>query len=127
MATQSAAAAGPQQPDQQVTEHEARFMTGLRMLVLGIAGLLAGVALSVVASRQSHGAAAALVVLCVLVFVASSLVLAGLTPVVPGRSRLLRLLGGYAATSPDSGWRGFTRSTAGSRSPPVSATRNRRR
>src|SRR5215470_10234102 len=103
MATQSAAAAGPQQPDQQVTEHEARFMTGLRMLVLGIAGLLAGVALSVVASRQSHGAAAALVVLCVLVFVASSLVLAGLTPVVPGQARVVQLFGRYRGTIRDSG------------------------
>src|SRR5260370_33286671 len=80
MATQTAAAAGPQQPDQQVTEREARFLPGLRMLVAGNAGLLAGVAVAVVASRQSHGAAVALVLLCVLIFLASALVLAGPDP-----------------------------------------------
>ena len=85
MVSQTAAAAVPQQPDQRVTEHEARFLPGLRMLAAGIVGLLAGVALAAVASRQGHGAAVALVVLCVLIFIVSSLVLAGLTPVVPGR------------------------------------------
>jgi regulator of protease activity HflC (stomatin/prohibitin superfamily) len=103
MVTQTAAAAGPDLPDQQVTEHEARFLTGLRMLVLGIAGLLAGVALAVVASRQSHGAAVALVVLCVLIFLASGLVLAGLTPVVPGQARVVQLFGRYRGTIRDSG------------------------
>jgi regulator of protease activity HflC (stomatin/prohibitin superfamily) len=103
MVTQTAAAAGPVLPDQQVTEHEARFLTGLRMLVLGIAGLLAGVALAVVASRQSHGADVALVVLCVLIFLASGLVLAGLTPVVPGQARVVQLFGRYRGTIRDSG------------------------
>ena len=92
MATQTAVAAGPQMPDRQVTESEARSLPGLRMLVLGIVGLLAGVVLAVVASRQSSGAAVALVVLCVLIFLASSLVLAGLTPVVPGQARVVQLL-----------------------------------
>ena len=36
MASQTAAAAGPQLPDRQVTESEARSLPGLRMLVLGI-------------------------------------------------------------------------------------------
>jgi regulator of protease activity HflC (stomatin/prohibitin superfamily) len=103
MAIQTATAAGPQQPDRQVTEHEAQSLTGLRMLVLGIAGLLAGVALAVVASRQGHGAAVALVVLCVLIFLASSLVLAGLTPVVPGQARVVQLFGRYRGTIRDSG------------------------
>ena len=103
MATQTAAAAGPQQPDQQVTEHEARFLPGLRILVLGIAGLLAGVALVVVASHQSHGAAVALIVLCVLVFLASALALAGLTPVVPGQARVVQLFGRYRGTIRDPG------------------------
>src|SRR5258708_29092346 len=98
MAPQTAAAAGPQQPDQQVTEREARFLPGLRMLAAGIAGLLAGVAVAVVASRQSHGAAVALVLLCVLIFLASALVLAGLTPVVPRPARLLQLFRRYRGT-----------------------------
>ncbi len=99
MATQTAAAAGPQQPDQQVTEREARFLPGLRMLAAGIAGLLAGVAVAVVASRQSHGAAVALVLLCVLIFLASALV----TPVVPGQARVVQLFGRYRGTIRDSG------------------------
>ena len=103
MATQTATAAGPQQPDQQVTEHEARFLSGLHMLVLGIAGLLAGVTLAVVASHQIHGAAVALVLLCVLILLASSLVLAGLTPVVPGQARVVQLFGRYRGTIRDSG------------------------
>jgi len=103
MATQTATAAGPQQPDRQVTEYEAQSLTGLRMLVLGIAGLLVGVALAVVASRQGHGTAVALVVLCVLIFLASSLVLAGLTPVVPGQARVVQLFGRYRGTIRDSG------------------------
>ena len=103
MATQTATAVGPQPPDRQVTEHEAWSLTGLRMLVLGIAGLLAGVALAVVASRQSHGAAVALVVLCVLIFLVSSLVLAGLTPVVPGQARVVQLFGRYRGTIRESG------------------------
>src|SRR6201986_4739672 len=103
MATQTAAAAGPQRPDQQVTEHEARFLTGLRMLAAGIAGLLAGVALAGAAGRQSHAAAVPLILLCVLIFLASALVLAGLTPVVPGQARVVQLFGRYRGTIRDSG------------------------
>jgi len=103
MATQTAAATVPQQPDQQVTEREARFLPGLRMLAAGIVGLLAGVALVVVASRQSNGTAVALVVLCVLILLASSLVLAGLTPVVPGQARVVQLFGRYRGTIRESG------------------------
>jgi len=98
MTIQTAAAAIPQPPDQQVTEHEARFLPGLRMLVLGIAGLLAGVAVAVVASRQGHGAAVALGLVCALIFLASALVLGGLTPVVPGRARVVQLFGRYRGT-----------------------------
>jgi regulator of protease activity HflC (stomatin/prohibitin superfamily) len=103
MATHTATAAGPQLPDRQVTEHEARSLPGLRMLVLGIVLILVGVALAVVASHLSHGAGVALVVLCVLIFLAGSLVLAGLTPVVPGQARVVQLFGRYRGTVRDSG------------------------
>jgi regulator of protease activity HflC (stomatin/prohibitin superfamily) len=96
MATETAARAGL--PDRRVTEREARFVPGLRMLVAGIVLLLAGVALAVVASHQSHGAAVALVVLCVLIFIAAGLALAGLTPVVPGQARVVQLFGRYLGT-----------------------------
>jgi regulator of protease activity HflC (stomatin/prohibitin superfamily) len=103
MAIQSAVAAGPQPPDQQVTEHEARFLPGLRMLVLGLAGLLAGVVLAVVASHQRHGTAVALGLLCALIFLGSALVLGGLTPIAPGKARVVQLFGRYRGTIRDSG------------------------
>src|SRR5215467_5798015 len=98
MATETAAPAGPDLPDQGVTEREARFWPGLPILAAGIVGLLAGVALAVVASHQSQGAAVALVVLCVLIFIAAALALAGLTPVVPGQARVVQLFGRYRGT-----------------------------
>jgi len=103
MATQTAAATGPQMPDRQVTEREARSLPGVRMLVLGIAALLAGLALAVTASHLSHGAAVALVLLCILVFLAGSLALRGLTPVVPGHARVIQLFGRYRGTIRDQG------------------------
>jgi regulator of protease activity HflC (stomatin/prohibitin superfamily) len=103
MATQTAATPGPELLDRRVTERAARFLPGLRMLVAGIVGLLAGVALAVVASHQSRGAAVALVLLCVLIFIASSLALAGLASVVPGQARVVQLFGRYRGTIRDSG------------------------
>src|ERR1035438_2475891 len=93
MAIRTAVAAGPQLPDPPVTEREAQTLPGLRMLVAGIVLMLAGVAVAVVASHQSHGATVALVVLCVLIFIAGGLALSGLTPGVPGRARGVRLSG----------------------------------
>jgi regulator of protease activity HflC (stomatin/prohibitin superfamily) len=103
MVAQTATAASSRQPDPQVTEHEARSLAGLRMLVLGIAGLVAGVILGIVASHQHGGAAVALVVVCVLAIATSIFVLAGLTPVVPGRARVVQLFGRYRGTIRDSG------------------------
>jgi regulator of protease activity HflC (stomatin/prohibitin superfamily) len=103
MATQTAAPAGADPPDQRVTEREARFLPGLRMLVAGIVLILVGVALAVLAGGQSRGAAVALVVLCVLIFIAGALALAGLTPVVPGQARVAQLFGRYRGTIRESG------------------------
>jgi SPFH domain / Band 7 family len=103
MVTQNAVAARPELPSRRVTERVARFLPGLRMLVLGIVLLLAGVALAVVAGRQSHGVAVALVLLCVLIFIAGALALGGLTSVVPGQARVVQLFGGYRGTIRDSG------------------------
>ena len=103
MVTQNATATEPELPSRRVTERVARFLPGLRMLVLGIVLLLAGVALAVLASHQSHGVAAALTLLCVLIFIASALALRGLTPVVPGQARVVQLFGRYRGTIRDSG------------------------
>ena len=92
------AAAGPELPRPPVTERAARFVPGLLMLVLGIVGVGAGVVLIVLAAHQSGGTAKALIWLGILVLVTSSLVLAGLTPVVPGRARVVQLFGKYRGT-----------------------------
>ena len=96
--TQDAAAAGPELPRPPVTERAARFVPGLLMLVLGIVGVVAGVVLIVLAAHQGGGTAKALIWLSILVFVVSSLALGGLTPVTPGRARVVQLFGKYRGT-----------------------------
>jgi hypothetical protein len=91
-------AAGQELPSRRVTESAARCVPGLRMLVLGIALVLAGVALIWVASHRSHGTGVALIWLAVLIFIASFLSLRGLTPVVPGQARVVQLFGRYRGT-----------------------------
>ena len=103
MATSDAVAAAPELPSPPVTERAARSVPGLLMLVLGIILILAGVVVVVVASHHSHGAARALTLLGVVLFVVSALVLGGLTPVVPGEARVIQLFGKYRGTIRDSG------------------------
>jgi regulator of protease activity HflC (stomatin/prohibitin superfamily) len=98
VATQNAAAAGPELPRPPVTERVARFLPGLPMLALGIVLILAGIVLIVLASHQSGGTNKALIWLGILVFIVASLVLGGLTPVVPGRPRVVQLFGKYRGT-----------------------------
>jgi SPFH domain / Band 7 family len=94
---------GQPSPGQPVTERAARFWPGLRMLVLGIVVLLAGVALAVLAGHDHGGVAKALILLCVLIFIAGALVLRGLTAVVPGQARVVQLFGRYRGTIRESG------------------------
>ena len=103
MSTQNAAAPRLELRSRQLTECAARFLPGLRLLVAGIVLLLAGVALLVVAGHQSHGAAAALILLSVIIFIASALALRGLTAVVPGQARVVQLFGRYRGTIRDPG------------------------
>jgi hypothetical protein len=103
MTSQVLTAGSSQSPGQPVTERAARFLPGLRMLELGIALLLGGVALAVLASHLKNGAAIAVIVLCVLVFLAAVLALRGLTAVVPGQARVVQLFGKYRGTIRESG------------------------
>ena len=98
MAIQEPDAGNAPRPGQQVTEHAARILPGLRMLVLGIAVLLAGTALAIAASQLSGGAATALFLLCALILLAGVVVLRGLTPVVAGKARVVQLFGRYRGT-----------------------------
>ena len=102
MAIQSAAA-DTGRPSQPVTERGARFLPGVPMLVLGIVLLLAGVALSLQVAHLHDGSSRAVLVLCVLVFIAAVLVLRGLTAVTPGHARVVQLFGRYRGTVRDPG------------------------
>ena len=90
--------AGQTPSAQPVSERGARFWPGLRLLVLGIVLLLAGVAVAVLAAHNKGGGAKALIFLCVLVLIAGALVLRGLTSVVPGQARVIQLFGKYRGT-----------------------------
>ena len=103
MTTQAATVAAPELPSPPVTERAARSVPGLLMLVLGIVSIPVGVVVAVAASHQSHGAADALALLAVLIFIVTSLVMGGLTPVVPGQARVIQLFGRYRGTIRDSG------------------------
>jgi regulator of protease activity HflC (stomatin/prohibitin superfamily) len=96
-----AAASRPQ--GQPITEYTARFLPGLRMLVLGIALLLAALGLAIAATRFSGGTAVGLAVACALIALAGALVLRGLTAVVPGQARAVQLFGRYRGTIRDQG------------------------
>ncbi len=88
---------------QQAPERRAWFLPGIRMLVLGLAGLIVGVAPLSLAGRFSGDAATALVWLGALVLVAGALLLRGLTTVVPGRAHVVQLFGKYRSTIRESG------------------------
>jgi regulator of protease activity HflC (stomatin/prohibitin superfamily) len=103
MTTQDLAAPVPELPRRQETERVARFLPGLRMLVLAIILVLVGVALIAVASSQSHSLDVALVSLGVVILIVSGLMLRGLTQVVPGQARVVQLFGGYRGTIRDPG------------------------
>jgi regulator of protease activity HflC (stomatin/prohibitin superfamily) len=103
MASQVQAAESSHSPGQLVPERRAWFLPGLRMLVLGIAVLIAGITLVWLAGRFSGDAATALIWLGALVIAGGVLVLRGLTAVVPGRAHVVQLFGRYRGTIRDPG------------------------
>jgi hypothetical protein len=103
MASQVLAADGSKFPGQPVTERPAWFLPGMRMLVGGIVGVLAGVAVIVIAAHHKGGLAIGMALLAVLIFIAAILAFRGLTSVVPGQARVVQLFGRYRGTIRDSG------------------------
>src|ERR1700722_13205555 len=85
-------------PGPPVTERPAHFLPGLRMLVLGVAALLVGVALIVLAAQDHGGVAKGLVAVAVILFIATSISFRGLSAVVPGQARVVQLFGKYRGT-----------------------------
>src|SRR5258707_2585896 len=86
---------------QQAPERTARFWPGIRMLVLGLAVLIVGVALLWLARRFSGDAATALVWLGALGLVAVALVLKGLTAVLSGLAQVVQPIATYPGYVPE--------------------------
>jgi len=86
-----------------VTERSARTLPGLRMLTLALAILTAGIVVLWLAGRESGDARTALIWLGVILLAAALLLLGGLTPVTPGRARVVQLFGKYRGTIRETG------------------------
>ncbi len=82
----------------QVTERQARSLGGMWVLVLAVVLVIAAVALFVRERSLSGGAATAVLWVGTLITIAAALLFAGLTPVVPGRARVVQLFGRYRGT-----------------------------
>jgi hypothetical protein len=86
-----------------VAEYRAWSTRGVNALVAGAVAVAGGVALLWYAHKQTGDAAAALVWAGIIVLIIAVLLLAGLTPVVPGQARVIQLFGKYRGTIRDPG------------------------
>ncbi|MGO8956121.1 MAG: SPFH domain-containing protein [Streptosporangiaceae bacterium] len=103
MASQVPVAERTEHNVQQIAERPAWHLPGIRMLVLGLALLAAGIVLLQRAGSQSHDVALALRWAGAILIVAAALDLAGLTPIAPGKARVIQLFGRYKGTIRESG------------------------
>jgi len=86
-----------------VAEHQSWSTRGVKVLVSGVAAVLAGVAVLWYSHNQAGDTATALVWTGIIVLIIAALLLAGLTPVVPGQARVIQLFGKYRGTIRDPG------------------------
>ena len=86
-----------------VAEQQAWSTRGVKVLVSGVAAVLAGVAVQWYSHKRAGDTATALVWAGVIVLIIAGLMLAGLTPVVPGQARVIQLFGKYRGTVRDPG------------------------
>ena len=97
--TELAGMTGPdgavEMPAPKVTERVAREINGWPMAGLAFVLLVVAVVLFIVGIGQDTGA---LVVVSILIFLAGLIVAVGLTPVAPGKARVLQILGRYSGT-----------------------------
>jgi len=103
MATQAPVRTDQRLVSAQPAEQEAWSTPGIKVLAAGVAGVLVAIAVLWIARRQTGGTATALVWAGVVVLIAAALLLAGLTPVVPGQARVIQLFGKYRGTTRDPG------------------------
>jgi SPFH domain / Band 7 family len=86
-----------------VAEYAAWSTRGVKVLVAGVAALLAAVAVLWYSGKQTGDTATTLVWTGIIVLIIAALLLAGLTPVVPGQARVIQLFGKYRGTIRDPG------------------------
>jgi SPFH domain / Band 7 family len=87
----------------QVAEHTAWSTPGIKVLVAGIVGAVAAIALLLDARGQARSTAVALDWAGAILLLAAVLLLVGLTPIVPGQARVIQLFGKYRGTARDTG------------------------
>jgi regulator of protease activity HflC (stomatin/prohibitin superfamily) len=92
MTSQAPAELGPGIVPPKVTERLARSVSGVRVLVLGIVLLLAGIGVAIWGSKAGQPA---LVIVGVLLLISGELCVHGLTSVVAGEARAVQLFGRY--------------------------------
>jgi regulator of protease activity HflC (stomatin/prohibitin superfamily) len=99
MATQAPVRTDQQVASVQVAEQQAWSTPGIKVLAVGIVGVLGAIALLWQSGQHTGGARTALVWVGVIVLIAAVLLLGGLTPVVPGEARVIQLFGKYRGTT----------------------------
>jgi regulator of protease activity HflC (stomatin/prohibitin superfamily) len=103
MGTQVSVRTGMELASAPVAEREAWSTRGVKVLVAGVAALLAVIALVWYSTKQTGDTATALRWAAVIVLIIAALLLAGLTPVTPGQARVIQLFGKYRGTVRDPG------------------------
>jgi hypothetical protein len=98
MTTQAPAIAGQDLPIPQMTENEARSVSGVQVLVMSVVGTLAAAVLLIIAGEIHDSASTILVVLGILLLLAAELGFHGLTSVIAGEARVIQLFGRYRGT-----------------------------
>jgi len=86
-----------------LAEHKAWSASGVPALLSGIVVVAAGVVLLWSSGKQAGATATTLIWAGIIVLAIGALVLAGLTPVVPGQARVIQLFGKYRGTVRDPG------------------------
>ena len=103
MTTQAPVRTEQQPAPAQVAEYTAWSTPGIKVLVAGIVGVVAAIVLLLDARGQAHATATSLDWAGAILLIAAVLLLAGLTPVVPGQARVIQLFGKYRGTTRDTG------------------------
>ena len=103
MTTQAPVSPGRGLATAPLAEHKAWSASGVPALLSGIVVVAAGVVLLWSSGKQAGATATTLIWAGIIVLAIGALVLAGLTPVVPGQARVIQLFGKYRGTVRDPG------------------------